>query len=43
MENECADPEYTWVYHTEIPHACFDIVEGNEKYCRGIVFSLNDL
>ena len=41
--NEASELEYSWVYRTEIPHACFDIVEGNEKYCKGIVFSLNDL
>lgn len=35
--------EYSWTYETEIPHATFDIMEGNEKYCRGIVFSLDDL
>lgn len=33
---------YSWVYHTTIPHATFDVMEGKEKYCRGIVFSLAD-
>lgn len=34
---------YSWTYKTDIPHASFDIVEGDEKYCRGIVFSISDL
>ena len=33
---------YTWVYETAIPHDTFDIWEGEETYCRGIVFSLSD-
>jgi hypothetical protein len=32
-----------WGYETEIPHATFDIMEDGELYCRGIVFSINDL
>ena len=31
---------YSWVYETELPHATFDIMEGDEKYCRGIVVEL---
>lgn len=38
-----AEGEYSWSYRTDIPHASFDILEDDEKYCRGIVFSLNDL
>ena len=34
---------YSWIYETDIPHVTFDILEDDEKYCRGIVFSLNDL
>lgn len=34
---------YSWTYTTNIPHACFDIVEDGERFCRGIVFSLDDL
>lgn len=30
--------EYSWTYRTNIPHATFDIYEGCELYCRGIVF-----
>jgi len=31
---------YSWVYETELPQATFDILDGNEKYCRGIVVEL---
>ena len=34
---------YSWVYKTEIPHETFEILEEGEKYCRGIVFSMEDL
>ncbi len=34
---------YSWTYSTDIPHATFDILEDGEKYCRGIVFSMEDL
>lgn len=33
----------TWTYRTEIPHETFMIYEDGETYCRGIVFSINDL
>lgn len=34
---------YSWVIEAlTIPHAIFDIVEGDEKFCRGIVFDLKD-
>ena len=35
--------EYSWTYETDIPHATFEIVEDGEKYCRGIVFDINNL
>ena len=34
---------YSWTYETAIPHETFEIVEGDEKYCRGIVFALVDV
>jgi hypothetical protein len=34
---------YSWQYETSIPHATFEIFDGGEKYCRGIVFSLADV
>ena len=34
---------YSWIYKTTIPHAPFDIMEDDDKYCRGIVFALGDV
>lgn len=34
---------YSWTYRTDIPHATFEIVEGGEPYCRGIVIDVADL
>lgn len=34
---------YSWVYETDIPHETFEILEDGEKYCRGIVFSDDDV
>jgi hypothetical protein len=34
---------YSWTYKTTIPHATFDIMDDDETYCRGIVFSLDEL
>lgn len=39
----CKTPEYAWTYDTNIPHVVFDVMENDEKYCRGIVFKLSDL
>lgn len=35
--------DYSWIFETNIPHAMFNIIEDGEKYCRGIVFSLDDI
>jgi hypothetical protein len=34
---------YSWTYKTAIPHDTFEIMDGDDKYCRGIVFSMSDL
>ena len=34
---------YSWIYKTAIPHETFEILEEGEKYCRGIVFLMEDL
>lgn len=39
----CEEEPYSWTYETEIPHETFDILEDGEPFCRGIVFSLDDL
>ena len=36
----CATDEYSWTFETSIIHYVFDVMDGNEKYCKGIVFSL---
>lgn len=33
----------TWIYKTDIPHETFMIYENGESYCRGIVFSIDDM
>lgn len=35
------DLNASWAFRTEIPHATFDVMEGDELFCRGIVFSLS--
>ena len=35
--------DLSWEYYTDIPHATFDVMEDGELYCRGIIFSLDDL
>ena len=40
----CNERGCSWTYETKIQHASFDIFdECGEKYCRGIVFSIEDL
>lgn len=50
IEKQCAaikalwDKEgYSWTYETDIPHATFEVVEGDDKYCRGMVIDVQDL
>lgn len=33
----------TWCYKTDIPHFTFMMYEDDEPYCRGIVFSIEDV
>lgn len=33
----------SWTYETDIPHETFMVYEDGEPYCRGIVFSVNNL
>lgn len=39
----CAEDGYSWTYRTTVPHATFEIVEGGEPYCRGIVIDVANL
>lgn len=34
---------YAFVYRTDIPHETFEVFEEEDRYCRGIVFSLDQL
>lgn len=33
----------TWTYETDIPHETFEILDGVEPWCIGIVFNMKDL
>ncbi|GHT09055.1 hypothetical protein FACS189426_06290 [Bacteroidia bacterium] len=37
------DNYISWTYETDIPHSTFKIMEDEEIYCIGIVFSIYDL
>ena len=39
----CKEDDITWTYKTDIPHETFMIYECDEKYCRGIVFRIEDV
>lgn len=43
VAERCVAPGYSWSYVTSIPHATFDVLEDDEKQCRGIVFSIEDI
>lgn len=32
-----------WTFKTDIPHATFTVVEDGEEFCKGIVFSMEDI
>lgn len=32
-----------WEYETSIPHSEFEIYDGDDLYCKGIVFDIRDL
>ncbi len=37
----CSGRDCSWSYETELPHAEFNIYEGDELYCIGMVVDLN--
>lgn len=39
----CAESNVAWTYKTDIPHSTFDIMEGEDIFCRGIVFDLSTI
>ena len=34
---------YSWTFVAPFPHETFEIIEDEEKFCRGIVFALADV
>lgn len=38
-----SEDEFSWTYETDIPHETFYIMEDGERYCRGMVFSIEEL
>lgn len=34
---------YSWMFKTDIPHNTFEVINEGKPYCKGIVFSLNDV
>jgi hypothetical protein len=34
---------YAWTYETDIPHETFEMVDDGCEYCRGVVFSIDDV
>jgi hypothetical protein len=43
IEAVWGEEDYSWVYKTDIPHETFDVLKDGKKYCRGIVFRMEDL
>lgn len=37
------ESEHNWSYKTDIPHEKFTIMDEGEKFCEGIIFSMEDL
>ena len=36
------DTDWSWSYKIDVPHETFEIMDDDEKYCKGIVFYLKD-
>lgn len=44
----CKEPDdcgmvIPWTYETDIPHETFDVIRDGRVYCRGIVFSIDNV
>lgn len=37
-----SNSEWSWTYEIAVPHETFEIMDDDEKYCKGIVFYLKD-
>lgn len=32
-----------WSYETDLAHECFNILDGKDQYCRGVIINQKDL
>lgn len=37
------EPNLSWRYATDVPHATFNIMDDGDVYCRGIVIDMKDI
>lgn len=37
------DSEWNWSYKTAAPHCTFEVLDGTDKYCLGIIMDLKDI
>ncbi len=37
------DSDFYWTYRIDIPHSTFEIYDEESPYCRGVVFSLDEV
>jgi hypothetical protein len=38
-----SNSEPPWTFETDLPHATFEVMEGEEKFCKGIVIDMKDV
>lgn len=43
IEADVNNEDYYFIFKTNIPHETFEVLEGDWKYCRWIVFDVNNL
>lgn len=43
LDAEWDKNDYAWFLSTDYPHETFDVLEDDEKYCRGLVVKFDDL
>ena len=43
IDAKWCDGDIPWTYKTDIPHATFDIMDGGDIFCRGIVINESHL
>lgn len=35
--------DYSWQFKTDMPHVAFEVKEGDQKFCKGIVIHVDDI